>query len=141
MSVEESATPAAVVPADVEARRELLDEAALRYDARHDGPLEVVAAYRAADGNDHEVAINRHDELEWRVLDISATGQAALVERLAGFDDRREQARALAADYGAQCAAHALGVRADPPILRPQQMQMLPAGSRRRRGDPPRRPL
>jgi hypothetical protein len=36
--------------------------------------------------------------LSWQILDVTLTG-VVIVETLAGFDDRLEQARALARDY------------------------------------------
>ena len=108
----------------VEARRALLDVFALEYDAAADGPLELVTAYRARDGTLHKVAINLHADVDWRVIDIDAAGVAILVERLAGWDDRRGQALALARDYVTQCRAHARGLRADPPLLSTAQRLM-----------------
>ena len=64
-------------------------------------PNPVTARYRARDGDEHLVAVERAVEHRWRIVDIAGTA-AVLVDTLAGPEDRRAQAEALALDYAAQ---------------------------------------
>ena len=73
-------------------------------------PYPVTARYRARDGTDHLVSVDRTPEGRWRVLDTVAD-RAVVVETLTGHDDRQAQARALALDYAAEQQAFQLGVR------------------------------
>ncbi len=111
-------------PAELAAIKALMDERALIYDAAEHGDLELIASYPASDGERHEVCINQHPDLDWRVIDLSPDGSATLVGRLDGVDDLRSQAVACAEDYATQCLLFHARRRADPPILRPKQMQM-----------------
>ncbi len=100
-----------------------LDAAARVYDARAHGGLELVATYHC-EGQRHEVAINRHPEIDWRVIDIHADGTASLVLRLSGYDDHRDQALHCASDYAEQWRLYSAGRRPDPPMLRRTPMRM-----------------
>jgi hypothetical protein len=73
----------------------------------------VTARYRAADGGEHEVVVERTPEGRWRVLDVADT-DVAIVETLTGHDDRHAQAEALARDYAAEQQAFHIGLRDDP---------------------------
>jgi len=97
-----------------------LDAAALVYDVDEHGPLEPIAAYHSPDGVLHQVCINRHPDLDWRVIDSAAT----LVGRLDGADDLRSAAVSYAKDYARQCRLYHAGTREDPPLLRPKTLQM-----------------
>jgi hypothetical protein len=108
----------------LEQMRALLDAAALDYDADRHGGLELVATYHTAAGVRHEVCINMHPELDWRVLDLGPDGSATFVDRLEGADDLRRQAVALAGDYAEQSRLHQQGVREDPPICNAKEMRM-----------------
>ena len=79
-------------------------------------PDTVTARYRARDGDQHLVAIERAAR-RWRVID-AAGAQAVLVEELADAEDRRAQAVALARDYAAEQAAFHQGRRASDPFPR-----------------------
>ena len=81
----------------------------------------VTARYRARDGTDHLVPIDRTPEGRWRVLDSTAE-QAIVVETLTGHDDRKAQAHALAIDYAAEQQLFHLGLRAHDPLLRPESV-------------------
>jgi hypothetical protein len=118
--------------AEVAAMKALLDKAALIYDAGEHGGLELIASYPGCRGERHDVCINQHPELDWRVIDLSPDGSATLVGRLDGVDDLRSQAVACAKDYATQCRRFHAGRRADPPILRPKQMQMSYRDARKR---------
>jgi hypothetical protein len=118
--------------AELAAMKAMLDEAASIYDAGEHGPLELIATYPGRGGERHEVCINPHPDLDWRVIDLDPDGSATLVGRLDGADDLRSQAVACAEDYATQCRLFHASQRADPPILRPKQMQMTvpPTGHR-----------
>jgi hypothetical protein len=81
-------------------------------------PDTVTARYRARDGSEHRVAVERTPEGRWRVLDIAGE-DTVLVETLTGHDDRLEQAEALARDYAAEQQACHRGRRAEDPLERP----------------------
>ncbi len=51
----------------------VLDAAALVYAPEEHGPLLPVTFYRAQDGVVHQVCINLHPEVGWRVIDLAAT--------------------------------------------------------------------
>jgi hypothetical protein len=99
-------------------RRELLDEAARTHDDSQAGGQEIASSFYDADGGEHLVVIDRHPSVGWRVVDVAPDGGATLVERVAGFDDTRSQARALAVDYARQWREHVVGERPDPPRRR-----------------------
>lgn len=98
----------------------VLDAAALVYAAEEHGPLLPVAFYRAQDGVVHQVCINLHPEVGWRVIDLAAT----FVGRLEGADDLRPSAAACARDYARQCQLFQAGLRKSPPISRPTSVKM-----------------
>jgi hypothetical protein len=110
--------------AELAAMKALMDDRALIYDAGEHGDLEPIASYPCSDGERHEVCINQHPDLDWRVIDLSPDGSATLVGRLDGLDDLRRQAVACAEDYATQCRLFHAGWREHPPMLRPKQMQM-----------------
>jgi hypothetical protein len=115
--------PEPVQTADLAQIRAALDLAALSYDARQHGPLERIAAYATREGQ-HSVCINLHPELDWRVIDLGPDEAATFVGRLDGAYDLRDAAVSYAEDYADQCRRYHAGTRPDPPILRPQPMQM-----------------
>jgi hypothetical protein len=115
---------ASTATADLTALKALLDASALLYDADQHGGLAAVAAYRTRTGARHEVCINLHPDLDWRVIDVSPDGSATFVGRLEGADDLRSQAVAYARDYATQAQLFHHGCREDPPILRPKTMRM-----------------
>jgi hypothetical protein len=80
-------------------------------------PKLALARYRARDGTDHRVSVDRAPEGRWRVLDTVAD-RVIVVETLTGHDDRRAQAQAqaLALDYAAEQQAFQLGLRAHDPL-------------------------
>jgi hypothetical protein len=80
-------------------------------------PKLALARYRARDGTDHFVSVDRTPEGRWRVLDTVADRVTA-VETLTGHDDRQAQAEALALDYAAEQQAFQLGLRDHPPLPR-----------------------
>jgi hypothetical protein len=80
-------------------------------------PNTVTARYRARDGDEHLVAIERAAEQRWRIIDI-AGAQTMLVEELAPPEDRRAQAVALARDYAAEQEAFHTGLRLSDPLPR-----------------------
>ena len=71
-------------------------------------PKLALARYRARDGTDHLVGVDRTPEGRWCVLD-SAADTSIVVETLTGHDDRRAEALALAFDYAAEQQAFQLG--------------------------------
>ena len=80
-------------------------------------PYSVTARYRARDGTDHCVSVDRTPEGRWSVLD-TVTDCAIVVETLTGHDDRQAQAQALALDYAAEQQAFQLGLRDHHPLPR-----------------------
>jgi hypothetical protein len=123
-----SESPTSEVGTDLDAElakiKVLLDKAALIYNASEHGGLEQIARYYGSGGEPHRVCINRHPDVDWRVIDVSPDGSATLVGRLDGADDLRSQATACAEDYATQCRLFHAGQRDDPPVLRPKPMQM-----------------
>lgn len=97
-----------------------LDAAALEYRSDEHGPLEPVAAYRTRDGVCHQVCVNHHPDVGWRVIDIVATS----VGRLDGPDDLRTLAVACAEDYARECRRYHAGTREDPPIIHPEAVRI-----------------
>ena len=80
-------------------------------------PKRALARYRARDGTDHLVSVDRTPEGRWRVLDTVAD-RVLVVETLTGHDDRQAQARAVALDYAAEQQAFQLGLREYHPLPR-----------------------
>ncbi len=78
-------------------------------------PNATAARYRARDGTEHHIIVQRTIEGRWRVLDRVAD-HAVLVETLTGHDDRREQAESLARDYATEQLAYHAGERPDDPL-------------------------
>jgi hypothetical protein len=83
-------------------------------------PKLALARYRARDGTDHLVRVDRTAEGRWRVLDTVAD-HVTVVETLTGHDDRQAQAQAVALDYAAEQQAFQLGLRDHPPLPRRRQ--------------------
>lgn len=98
----------------------VLDAAALVYTPEEHGPLLPVAFYRARDESAHQVCINLHPDVGWRVIDLAAT----FVGRLEGADDLRPSAAAYARDYARQCQLFQTGLRESPPILHPTSVKV-----------------
>lgn len=98
----------------------VLDAAALVYTPEEHGPLLPVAFYRARDEVAHQVCINPHPEVGWRVIDLAAT----FVGRLEGADDLRPSAAACARDYAWQCQLFHAGLRDTPSILHPTSVKV-----------------
>ena len=98
----------------------VLDAAALVYAPEEHGLLLPAAFYRAGDGAAHQVCVNLHPEVGWRVIDLAAT----FVARLEGVDDLRPSAAACARDYTRQCQLFHAGLRESPPILHPTSVKM-----------------
>jgi hypothetical protein len=91
-------------------------------------PDSVTAArYRASDGTEHRVLVQRTTEGRWRILDTDGQ-DPVVVETLTGHDDRLAQAEALARDYAAERQAHHDGERLDDPLprLRPDAGEEQP---------------
>jgi hypothetical protein len=109
--------------------KDVLDAAALVYAAEEHGALVPVVLYRAQDGVVHQVCVNLHPEVGWRVIDLAAT----FVVRLDGADDLRPSAIACARDYARQCQLFHAGLRETSPIGRPKAVKV-------RCASPPRRP-
>jgi hypothetical protein len=65
----------------------------------------TAARYRARDGTEHQVLVERSAAGRWRVLD-AVDDDAIVVDTLTGLDDRLDQAVALARDYAAEQQAH-----------------------------------
>jgi hypothetical protein len=82
-------------------------------------PKLALARYRARDGTDHLVNVDRTPEGRWRVLD-SVADRVIVVDTLTGHDDRQAQAQALALDYAEEQQAFQLGLRDHHPLPRRQ---------------------
>jgi hypothetical protein len=78
----------------------------------------TAACYRARDGTEHRVLVERSAAGRWRVLDAVDDDDAIVVDTLTGQDDRLDQAAALARDYAAEQQAHHDGARLDDPLPR-----------------------
>lgn len=98
----------------------VLDAAALVYAPEEHGLLVPAAFYRARDGVAHQVCVNLHPEVGWRVIDLAAM----FVVRLEGADDLRPSAAACARDYARQCQLFHTGLRESPPILHPMSVKV-----------------
>ena len=60
----------------------------------------AIGAYRDADGARHKLVVRRTAEGDWQVLDIDiASDTAHIIDALAGEQDGRPQAEAVARDY------------------------------------------
>jgi glucose dehydrogenase len=81
-------------------------------------PNHATARYRARDGTEHKVLVQRTPEGRWRVLDRRGD-QTVVVETLTGHDDRLTQAEALARDYAAEQQAYHGGQRLENPLPKP----------------------
>jgi hypothetical protein len=86
---------------------------------------QVIAGYHAASAW-HEVLIARDPAGRWQVIDAAGSA-VALVETLAGHDDRLNQAQALARDYAEQQRAYHEGERAGDPLPRREGAPATPA--------------
>ena len=80
-------------------------------------PDRAIAGYRARDGTDHLVLVERAPDGRWQVLD-RADGDTRVAEILTGPDDGRAQAEALARDYAAEQHAYSQGRRPHDPLPR-----------------------
>ncbi len=105
---------------DLAKARAALDAAALVYDVEKHGPMIPVAYFRARDGLIHQVCINLHPEVDWRVIDIAAS----FVGRLDGVGDLKSSALACALDYARQCQLFHAGLRETHPIPHPESMRI-----------------
>jgi hypothetical protein len=103
--------------------------AALYPDRRRVPDAALGGRYRAR-GVEHDIYVVRLTSMRWQVLDVTAT-DVVIVDTLEGFDDRFEQARALASDYALEKQAHDEGRRRDDPLPRRSRTT--------RQGDSPRR--
>jgi hypothetical protein len=69
-----------------------------------------IGSYRDADGARHKLVVRQTADGDWRVLDVDASGETAhVVDALAGDQDGRPQAEAIARDYLAIVCAHEPG--------------------------------
>jgi hypothetical protein len=60
----------------------------------------AIGSYRDADGARHELVVRERADGGWQVLDLDIDAEAArLIETLAGEQDGRPQAEAIARDY------------------------------------------
>jgi glucose dehydrogenase len=81
-------------------------------------PNPITASFRARDGTEHDMLVQRTAEGHWRVFD-RRDGETLVVETLTGHEDRLAQAEALARDYAAEQQAYHDGDRLDNPCPRP----------------------
>jgi hypothetical protein len=58
----------------------------------------AIGSYRDADGARHELVVREAADGGWRVLDVNGEG-ATVIDTLAGDQDGRPQAEAIARDY------------------------------------------
>jgi hypothetical protein len=59
-----------------------------------------IGSYRYADGSSHELVVRQTPDGDWRVLDLDVEAQTThVVDTLAGDQDGRPQAEAVARDY------------------------------------------
>ncbi len=59
----------------------------------------AIGSYRDADGARHELVVRATNEGDWEVLDVVGAETSHVVDRLAGDQDGRPQAEAIARDY------------------------------------------
>jgi hypothetical protein len=99
-----------------------------------------IGSYHDADGARHELVVRESTEGGWRVLDLDVeTETARVVETLAGGEDGRPQAEAIARDYLSTVGDAAPGAgrtRRDPV---PEQGEADVSNHRRTRPVPRRR--
>jgi hypothetical protein len=77
----------------------------------------AVGSYRDADGTRHELVVRESADGDWRVLDLDVEAETAhVVETLAGEEDGRPQAEAIARDYLTTVQAASAGPRPRDPI-------------------------
>jgi hypothetical protein len=81
-------------------------------------PNPITAHYRARDGDEHLVTVERASANGWLIVDIAGTA-GVIVDTLSEPDDRRAQAEAIARDYAAEQQAFQLGLRLTDPLPRP----------------------
>ena len=66
-----------------------------------------IGSYRDADGARHELVVHQTTDGDWHVLDIDLPSDTAhVVDALAGDQDGRSQAEAIARDYLTTVGAH-----------------------------------
>ena len=99
-----------------------------------------IGAYMDADGSSHRLVVRRTADGGWRVLDVDVTSDTAhVVDVLAGEQDGRPQAEAIARDY--LTTAGRLGPGAGPVAGEPIPEQGGSDARRHRRPRPaPRQP-
>ena len=69
-----------------------------------------IGSYRDADGARHKLVVRQTADGDWHVLDIDVSGETAhVVDALAGDQDGRPQAEAIARDYLTTVGAHEPG--------------------------------
>jgi hypothetical protein len=68
----------------------------------------AIASYRDAVGDRHELVVRETADGRWLVLDLNGEG-AQVIDELAGDEDGRPQAEAIARDYLATVGAHGPG--------------------------------
>ena len=69
-----------------------------------------IGSYRDADGARHKLVVRQTADGDWQVLDIDVTSDTAhVVDALAGDQDGRPQAEAIARDYLTTVGAHEPG--------------------------------
>jgi len=88
---------------------------ALVRQARGRAPDAALGGRYRAHGIEHDIYVVRLTSLRWQVLDVTP-GDVVIVDTLEGFDDRFEQARALADDYAGEMQAYYDGLRETDPL-------------------------
>ena len=69
-----------------------------------------IGSYRDADGAPHELVVRQTPDGDWRVLDLDIEAATTnVVDTLAGDEDGRPQAEAIARDYLTTLGAHEPG--------------------------------
>ena len=77
-----------------------------------------IGTYTDADGARHTLVVRQSADGDWHVLDLDVSGETAhVVDALAGDQDGRPQAEAIARDYLSTVGAHAPG--AGPAVSEP----------------------
>jgi hypothetical protein len=85
---------------------------------RGQAPDAVLGGRYRARGVEHDVYVVRLTSMRWQILDVTAT-DVVIVDTLEGYDDRFQQARALARDYASEKRAHHEGRREHDPLPPP----------------------
>jgi len=85
--------------------------------SRGQAPDAALAGRYHARGVEHDIYVVRLTSLRWQVLDVTPT-HVRIVDSLEGYDDRLEQARALASDYVRHKQTHHQSHRDDDPLPR-----------------------